>query len=171
MQVSTSIDFTEKSAIFSQCKKYRYTLTRKWSGGSGIANFLMLNPSTADELMEDPTIRRCCIYAKDWGYSGVVITNLFAYRATNPSDMKKYPSPVGPDNDFHISEVAKNSNITIAAWGTHGSHLNRARDVERVLSNIPLFCLEKTSNGSPKHPLYLRKDIVPVLFGSVDIPH
>jgi hypothetical protein len=164
MQVSTNIDFIEKSAIFSDDKIYRYTLSRKWSGGNGkFVVWIMLNPSTADDQLEDPTIRRCCLYAKDWGYSGIIILNIFAFRDTDPSKMKKFHSPIGKDNDRYILEVVNNDDVglIIGGWGQHGSHLNRNGHVKKLLSHKTIHCLGKTKCGNPLHPLYLRKDLLP----------
>lgn len=167
MQVKTAIDFTEKSAIFSDDQIYRYQLLRRWEGGNGkFVTFVMLNPSTADHLLEDPTIRRCCLYAKDWGYSGIIILNIFAYRDTDPKNMKAYHAPVGPDNDWHILEVSRREDVglVIAAWGSHGIHLGRSEEVRKLLSNIDLHCLQLTNSGQPGHPLYLKKNLLPTLY-------
>lgn len=148
--------------IFSPCRKYRYTLWREWSEGEGYAMFIGLNPSTADEINDDPTIRRCINYAKDWGYNALCMTNMFAYRATDPRDMKAVDDPIGPDNDKHLINMATGAGVVIAAWGTHGIHNNREAEVLRLIPN--LHCLKLTSKGHPSHPLYLKKDITPVLF-------
>lgn len=163
-QVQTKIDFTLKSAVFSPCRTYRYTLERKWNDGDKTLNFIMLNPSTADENLEDPTIRRCCFFAKDNSFDGVIITNLFAFRATLPSDMKKYPWPTGPENDRYVLESASRASTVIAAWGSHGSHLNRSDAVCKLLSDIDLYCISLTKDGFPGHPLYLPKNAAPFLF-------
>jgi hypothetical protein len=102
-------------AQFSRCRKWRYLLWRKWSDGP-VANFLMLNPSTADEVKLDPSCTRARLYAERWGYGALIVTNLFGWRATDPGDMKAVRDPVGAGNDKAIVEAARNSAIVICAW-------------------------------------------------------
>jgi hypothetical protein len=151
----------EKSATFSQCRKYRYTLWRKWGGlfASGYAMFIGLNPSTADETQDDPTVRRCIGYAKDWGCAGLCMTNLFAFRATFPNDMKIAKDPVGPNNDYVLIDMSKYAGIIIAAWGIHGTYLGRDKDVQGMIPNLSY--LKLTKKGFPGHPLYLPKQLTP----------
>ena len=152
----------KKSATFSDCRKYRYTLWRYWGGlfSSGYAMFIGLNPSTADETNNDPTVRRCIGYARDWGYSGLCMANLFAFRSTLPSAMLSVKDPVGSDNDKHLKAVAKKAGIIIAAWGNHGAYLGRGEAVRKVIPN--LHYLKLTKKGIPGHPLYLKKDLKPI---------
>lgn len=167
MQVATKIDFTEKSAVFSDDMLYRYILRRKWSGGNGkVVVWIMLNPSVADHELEDNTVRRCCLYAQDWGYSGIVIVNIFAYRDTDPAKMKKYHAPIGKDNDKYILEVIEDeeTGLIIGGWGQHGSHLNRNTKIKELLAHKTINCLGKTKCGNPLHPLYLKKDTIPVIW-------
>lgn len=91
-----------KDTIFSPCREYRYTLYREWAPGDKVVMFIGLNPSTADEVNNDPTVRRCINYAKQWGYTGMYMTNIFAYRATDPNVMKAHPEPVGAENDHYL---------------------------------------------------------------------
>lgn len=149
-------------AEFSKCRKYRYTLWRRWGPGKYCA-FICLNPSTADETNDDPTVRRCINYAKDWGYDAFVMLNLFAWRATDPKDMKAQPDPIGDSNDWHILKTAKQAGIVVAAWGSHGTHLRRDEEVmSLMLSNhIQLHGLAFTQDGNPRHPLYLKKTLKP----------
>ena len=111
-------------ALFSPCRKYRYTLWRIWAPDKPYACFLGLNPSTADETADDPTVRRCIDYSKRWGMGSLLMLNIFAYRSTDPEKMKAVADPVGPDNDRWIKEIAGNAGIVIAAWGNHGDHLD-----------------------------------------------
>jgi hypothetical protein len=151
------------SAIFSDCRQYRYTLMRRWDGfGNGVAMFIGLNPSTADETVDDPTIRRCINFAKLWGCSELCMTNLFAFRATDPSVMKAQQWPQSEPsmlerNDLFLLQKAKESKVVVAAWGTHGAHLSRAFFVTSAFwdAGIALQCLGRNKDGSPKHPLYL----------------
>lgn len=151
----------EPVAIFSPCRTYRYTLWRHWDGlfGSSYAMFVCLNPSTADEVLDDPTVRRCIRFAKAWGRAGFCMTNIFAYRATDPKDMLAVEDPVGPDNDEHILRVAASAAVVVAAWGVHGTHQGRNQDVCAMLSN--LHVLRLTGDGHPGHPLYLPKTLRP----------
>ncbi|TAM23399.1 MAG: DUF1643 domain-containing protein [Nevskiaceae bacterium] len=152
----------DRTTIFSPDRLYRYTLWREWLGGEGYCMFIGLNPSTADEVQDDPTIRRCIGFAKSWGYGALCMTNAFAYRATDPKVMKAQAEPVGPDNDSHLQRVAAEAGVIVAAWGVHGSHRNRCFEIPRLIPN--LHCLARTQLGDPKHPLYLRADLRPVPF-------
>lgn len=122
-------------------------------------SFLMvigLNPSTADERVDDPTIRRCVQFAKRWGYGALCMTNLFAYRATDPKIMKAQARPVGEDNDRWLALCAERASDVVAAWGMHGTHMNRDRE---ALFWLPaLKCLGTNSDGTPRHPLYISYD-------------
>lgn len=153
-----------KGAVISPCLNYRYQLERTWDVERSYAVFIGLNPSTADAVEDDPTIRRCMRYAYDWGYGGVVMLNLFAFRATKPRDMFNAFDPVGPLNDeFLISNSNySRTGIVVAAWGTYGSFMNREKAVKQLIQ--PLHCLSITKDGHPGHPLYLKKDLKPVLF-------
>jgi hypothetical protein len=154
-----------RSANFSSCRTWRYALWRRWDeDGCDYAMFIGLNPSTADETNDDPTIRRCIGYAKAWGYSGLCMTNLFAYRATNPQDMFDSAQAgipvVGADNDQWLRDCAERAGIVVAAWGAHGTFLGRAAEVIAMLPN--LHYLRLTKGGAPGHPLYLPKTLTPV---------
>lgn len=153
-------DIMTKQTIFSPDRIYRYTLWREWIGGDGYAMFVGLNPSTADETQDDPTIRRCIAFAKSWGYAGLCMTNLFAFRATDPKDMLAQGDPVGDENDDWLVRIASDAGVVVAAWGVHGTHLGRDKDVRAMLPN--LHCLALTKEGHPGHPLYLRKTLTPV---------
>lgn len=168
--------YTSTTALFSPCKLYRYTLERWWSGLYGArdyANFLMCNPSTADTETDDPTVRRAALFAKRWGYAGLIVTNIFAYRSTDPqklySDAFGYSVPhdiVGPENDTTIQEVAKDATLVVCAWGVHGKLLDRGKRVVEILkaNSIPLYCLGVTKEGHPKHPLYTAAVTLPRRF-------
>lgn len=167
-----------RSTIFSHCRKYRYTLWREWDLDSvtgcsddlshpyEFVQFIGLNPSTADEVQDDPTIRRCIAFAKAWGYGALCMTNIFAWRDTDPEKMKKVADPIGPDNDKWLQEIASQAGIVIAAWGKHGSHLYRGIKVKQMLPN--LHHLKLNSDGSPAHPLYLSAKLKPLML-NVDI--
>ena len=146
-----------KNATFSDCRKYRYTLSRTWNCKKKTILFIGLNPSTADEKIDDPTIRRCINYAQNWGYGSLLMVNLFAYRATMPTELKNVKNPIGNDNDLHIIELSKKADLAVAAWGNEGSLLNRDKEVKII---IPiLMCLKINKSGQPAHPLYQKKDL------------
>lgn len=139
---------------------YRYRLIRGWDFGKGTVNFIMLNPSTADAYVDDPTIRRCIGFAMDWGYQDLIITNLFAIRSTSPDLLYQYQKPIGPLNDKMIREAAEHADKIVCAWGVHGNFRDRGRHVLDMLSEFGrdrVWCFGKTKDASPKHPLYLAK--------------
>lgn len=142
-------------AVFSEDRKYRYTLVRQFSSGTGIANFILLNPSTADETRNDPTVRRCMGYAAAWGFATLIVTNIFALRSTDPKALYLATDPVGPDNDRWILEVAKQASLVVAGWGAHGILRHRSFDLRGMLKPFHVKCLGKTKDGEPRHPLYL----------------
>lgn len=146
-------------ASFSLCRTYRYALWRTWQTDAGVVLFVGLNPSTADETSDDPTIRRCVRFARDWGYGGMCIANLFAFRATHPRDLLRAPSPIGPDNDHWLGHLAETAALVVAAWGNHGVHGGRASAVRQMLG--PIHCLRMTGSGQPAHPLYLPATLIP----------
>ena len=150
-----------KKTIFSDCRAYRYLLWREWIGGDGYAMFVGLNPSTADETKDDPTIRRCVGFAKAWGYAGLCMANLFAFRATNPMEMKATADPIGPDNDTHLADAGLGAGVIVAAWGAHGTHRQRNVEVLKML-HPNLTYLKLTKDGHPGHPLYLPSTLRPV---------
>lgn len=148
-----------RGAGFSRCKRYRYWLSRTWDASGEYCLFIGLNPSTADAQVDDPTIRRIMGFAHSWGYGGVIVANLFAWRASRPEDLKRALDPVGPRNNYWLRRLASESNAVIAAWGNEGGF--RQRD-QYVLKRIPqLKCLGVTSQGYPRHPLYVRKSVTP----------
>ena len=154
----------DRETIFSPCRQYRYTLWREWIGGEGYAMFIGLNPSTADETQDDPTIRRCIGYAKAWGYGALCMTNLFAYRATEPTVMLATAEPVGIENDKHLRRCAEQASVVIAAWGCDGVHMNRAAHVRALLPD--LHYLRLTKGAHPGHPLYLPAKLQPIKWSS-----
>ena len=149
-------------AQFSDCGKYRYKLSRTWDRNKGTALFIMLNPSTADASVNDPTVRRCINFAKSWGYGRLYVGNIFALRSTDPKALYGHDDPIGVDNDKYLLEMYEQSDIVIAAWGNHGALLNRSNQVIDLI-NGDLCCLGQTNIGEPRHPLYLPKNLQPVL--------
>ncbi len=149
--------------MFSRCRRWRYLLWRRWDGRKPVANFLMLNPSTADELKLDPTCSRARDYAERWGYGALIVTNIFAFRETSPDRMKAAKDPVGRGNNAAILRAARESAIVVCAWGNHGAFLGRSAEITRKLKakNIPLHALRVNAGGEPAHPLYLPGDLKP----------
>jgi hypothetical protein len=152
-----SIAASEAGAAFSACRRWRYLLWRRWDAARPVANFLMLNPSTADERQLDPSCTRARNYAERWGYGGLIVTNLFGWRATDPAAMKAVADPVGRGNDAAIVRAAREAALVVCAWGNHGAHLERALGVVSRLrgERVPLHYLRMNSAGQPAHPLYL----------------
>ena len=145
------------TALYSPCERYRYALTRIWDSAGGKVLFVMLNPSTATEVQNDPTVERCERRARALGYGAFRVCNIFAFRATDPKVMRAAPDPVGPGNDAAITEGAAWADRIICAWGTHGAHLARGPEVAALLRSTgqPLFHLGLSKDGHPKHPLYI----------------
>lgn len=150
---------------FSDDRKYRYVLWRDFGGDpTNYILFICLNPSTADETKDDNTVRRCMGYGREWGYKNICIANIFAYRATDPRELRKIKAPVGIANNFWLIALDLFSDKTIIAWGNHGKYLNRDEKVLKLLEDSTLYCLGKTMDGTPKHPLYLSKSITPEIY-------
>lgn len=142
-------------AVFSKDKKHRYALWRVWDAENTLAMFIGLNPSTADEIENDPTVTRCIERSKQMGYGGLLMGNIFAFRATDPGMLLVARDPVGPETDGWLLHMARNAGVIIAAWDTHGKYLERSHAVCRLLKKYPLMCLKTTKHGHPQHPLYL----------------
>lgn len=149
------VPMTSAWAEFSPCRRYRYELGRKWGSGA-IAVFIGLNPSTADEMQDDPTIRRCIGFAKSWGCGQLVMLNLFAFRATDPAVMKAEVDPIGEGNDAALRKWASEGKYLVAAWGVHGTHKGRDQEVLKIMPDLQ--CLGLSREGHPRHPLYMKAD-------------
>lgn len=144
-------------ATYSDCERYRYALTRSWDSAGRRVMFVMLNPSTATEVQNDPTVERCERRARALGFGQFRVTNIFAWRATDPRNMRAAADPVGPDNDTAIAEGSTWADQIICAWGTHGAFLKRGPQVHELLraTGKKLFHLGLTRDGHPRHPLYV----------------
>ena len=155
--------FKESGATFSDCERYRYHLWRRWEDGPSVA-FLMLNPSTADADRNDPTIERCHRRAVSMGFGALEVVNIFAYRATDPKDLKKAKRPVGPLNDETLLETIQRTDMTVCAWGSHGDHKDRDKEVRQLIrdNRLDVTVLALTSKGQPRHPLYMPYSATPV---------
>jgi hypothetical protein len=184
----------ERRCEFSPCRRWRYTLWREWpslftlptghelpqsqcrmtaglppyrtDAGPPYLMVIGLNPSTADERQDDPTIRRCISFAKRWGFGALCMTNLFAWRDTDPEAMKRVPDPVGPENDQWLSRASEGAGLILAAWGTHGTRRQRDRDAMDALVSAwhKLHALKTNTDGTPSHPLYIPANTVPASF-------
>jgi hypothetical protein len=155
-----------KDALISPCGLYRYWLSREWDPGAEKLAFIMLNPSTADAEVDDPTIRRCMAFARRDGFGGIVVANLFAFRATDPAALKTAADPVGPDNDIGLrlnllTSPIRAADLVVAAWGAN-CRIRGERDkaVRRMAADggVTLHHLGLTKDGHPKHPLYIKGD-------------
>ncbi len=151
----------QKQAWFSACHSYRYALSRIWDTTQPYALFIGLNPSTADATTDDPTLRRCQAFARNWGYGGLYMANLFAYRATKPEDMKSALDPIGRENNSWIIQLTQKAGIIVAAWGNDGAFQDRGRKVLNILPTV--YCLKINRSGQPAHPLYQKASTQPTL--------
>ncbi|MEO9649479.1 MAG: DUF1643 domain-containing protein [Roseobacter sp.] len=155
---------TCSEAAFSDCGKYRYWLKRRWDTGR-LLNFIMLNPSVANEFRNDPTVERCERRARQLGFSAFCVTNIFAWRDTDPKAMKRSKAPEGPENDAVLCAEADRADLVIVAWGTHGAHLGRGPAVQDMLkqSGVEMRHLGLSKHGHPRHPLYIPYHQKPIL--------
>lgn len=157
-------DARDAAAVLSVCGKYRYELRRIWQPGGRNVVFVMLNPSTADAEKDDPTIRRCVDFGKRWGYGGLIVVNLFAVRATQPTAMRAADDPVGPENHTHVKRILDHAYMTgadvVCAWGTHGDYMDQDLTmlgwIEYSFGRLKPKCLGVTQAGHPRHPLYAK---------------
>ncbi len=152
----------QKEATISDDQIYRYKLSRTWDSTKSTILFIGLNPSIADETIDDPTITRCLNYAKDWGYGTLLMANLFAFRSTYPKDIYLTDNPIGNENDNYILECVAQSDLVVACWGNNGMYMDRENIIKELIPN--LYCLQKNKNGTPHHPLRLPRDIRPIPF-------
>lgn len=156
---------TKKGAILSECEGYRYRLWRIWDEAKPKVMFIMLNPSTADGEQDDPTIRRCIGFAKSWGYGGLYVCNLFAYRATSPKELLKVDNPFGDANIWHTRDLVGKVDKVICAWGNRPilkKILKGQSEIELVrFAAGKLYAIDLAKDGTPKHPLYLKSELVP----------
>lgn len=158
----------KRTAKFSDCGLYRYSLGREWDTIKPKVCWVMLNPSIADADIDDPTIRRCIGYSRAWGYGGLWVVNIFAIKATNPAELYKVVDPVGPFNNATILEHVDKSTLVVCAWGNHGAYLERGTQVRAMFeraglrAGLRVSCLTMTKAGQPGHPLYLSNHLEPM---------
>jgi hypothetical protein len=148
-------------AVFSKCGRFRYSLLRRWNDADNVKliNFIMLNPSTADAMKNDPTVERCCKRAQALGFGRMIVTNVFALRSTDPAALYAAVDAVGPRNDAYIRDVAEKADVVVCAWGNHGVHLGRGDAVNKLLilkAKKRIYRLGAlTQENQPRHPLYV----------------
>lgn len=155
---------SEHGAIFSKDRKKRYLLWRRFASGNRFVNFIMLNPSEADESYNDPTITRCIQFAKDWNFDGLIVSNLFSICTPYPKNISKHDKNLSALNKQYITFAVEHSEQTICAWGNHGSINKRSKKFKELLKNHELYCLDMNKNGEPKHPLYIKRETLPKAF-------
>ena len=155
----------DRTALFSRDRTYRYRLGRRWWDGAA-ACFVLLNPSTADETREDPTVRRCIGFARSLGCGALEVVNLYAYVATDPAELRSADYPVGRSNDRHIEAAARECERVVLAWGVHAARLARPLEVLRLLHSMGVepHCLRLTASSHPEHPLRLPHGCELVMF-------
>jgi len=146
--------------VISPCSKYRYELRRVWDDKKPLVLFICLNPSTADEKVEDNTSRICINYAKRWGYGGLLVGNLFAYRSTDQGALHRVADPIGPENDQWLQKLQSEAALVVCAWSDTGGYKARDKQVLAFLKNP--YCLVQLKSGRPGHPLYKRTDLQPI---------
>ena len=147
-------------AVISDCTKYRYTLLRQWDESRGMVAFIGMNPSTADAYSDDQTCNVCMNYAERWGYGGLLLGNLFAYRSADPSSLTRVSDPIGPENNKWLLKIQASAHLLVCAWGDSLPKGGRDQEVLRVLEKP--HCLIKLKSGRPGHPLYKSKDLTPI---------
>jgi hypothetical protein len=155
----------DRTAQISECGLYRYELTRRWEAGPD-CTFIMLNPSTADAELDDPTIRRCIGFCRLWGYGGLRVVNLYAYRSTKPRDLFAASHPFGSENVKYLQAAVNESALLVAAWGGWSV----PDDAASILEGVPMICLGHTKSGSPRHPLYVKYAVEPCQFTLTSVP-
>ena len=148
----------KQDAVISNCERYRYLLRRSWNDRRMRALFIMLNPSTADAEIDDPTIRSCIRLMKALGFGSLEVINLYGWRTTDPSVLTTVQDPVGPDNDRIAKGAINRCDILICAWGAHVAATQRVAPMLNMVRGVrpAVFCFGETRNGSPKHPLYIK---------------
>ena len=146
----------DSDAKLSSCGQYRYVLNRTWDDTLQTLGVVCLNPSTADAEGDDPTVRKCIALTKHWGYGGFVLVNLFAWRATDKTEIKEVDDPVGPSNDSEIETALADVEDVFVAWGNDGVYLGRSSTVREILARLGknYFCIKQNTNNEPVHPLY-----------------
>ncbi|MFP7174948.1 DUF1643 domain-containing protein [Priestia filamentosa] len=153
-------------ANLDETRVYRYSLWRIWDETKPRVVFIMLNPITEGETKDNPTVRRCIAFAKEWGYGSLEVVNLFSYRASTPEMLKKAKEPVGASNEQFLLQAANRAERIVLAWGIHGAFLKQNEKVLTLLKSYPLYALGVTKERHPRHPLFMKKSAKPLLYNS-----
>lgn len=162
----SELESINKDGYISSCKKYRYFIEREWDSSLDKAMFILLNPSETGLYEDNPTIRKCMGFSKGLGYGGIYLANLYSYRATNPKELKKVIEKKGEiyaqgeKNIEIIKKLEKRSDILILGWGNNAKNFQMSQDILKILDRKKMRCLDITKEGEPKHPLYIRYDLV-----------
>jgi hypothetical protein len=167
VRLALSDDVVSWAEFGGKNHEYRYALRRVWDDALGSVLFVMMNPSTADPFVDDPTVAKCQRYARAWGYGTLWVGNTFAYRATDQKQLLQVADPVGPANDEWLLKMAEQAGIIVLAYGKpHNDLRQRGRDVARLLMRAghKLHVLKLCIDGTPSHPLYLKGTLKPTLF-------
>jgi hypothetical protein len=151
----------KRDAEFSSCGSYRYSVSRIWDESLPAVLFIMLNPSSADGTKDDPSIRRCISYAKDWGFGSLFVGNLFALKSTKPTGLLESTNPEGPENLKYLLKLSSHCKMIVCVWG-NGTILKKLSANSPKNLNRKLHCLKLSLDGIPCHPLYLPKDLKPI---------
>lgn len=159
--VRQSDESMDRTAIFDETGCYRYWLGRRWQDVGDTVAFIMLNPSTADAMQDDPTLRACIQFAQRWEYAGLSVVNLFGYRTPHPNVLKMAADPVGLENDEYLMRAVDEAEKVVLGWGNFGGWLERDRtvlDLIKLHAN-KVYCLQRNQSGQPRHPLYIRRTV------------
>ena len=155
-----TVENLERTAIFDRTGQYRYQLGRRWKTKGSTVAFIMLNPSTADAMKDDPTLRACIQFAQRWDYSALSVVNLFGYRTPHPKVLKRAAEPVGKENDEYVMRAVEEAETVVLGWGNFGGLLGRDRAILSLLKPYKqkLHYLQRNKSGQPRHPLYIRRE-------------
>ena len=151
----------ERTAVFDPTGQYRYRLGRRWQAAGPTVTFIMLNPSTADAVQDDPTLRACLQFAQRWEAAALSVVNLFGYRTPHPSVLKTAVDPIGAENDAYVMRAVDEAERVILAWGNFGGWLGRDRVILNLLTahKDKLHYLQRNKSGQPRHPLYIKREL------------
>ena len=168
VRIALRLDIKTEAVFGGPGDCYRYRLSRTWEDGKPHALFVMMNPSTADLLVDDPTVAKCGRFARAWGYGGIYVGNTFAYRATDKKHLRLISDPIGPDNDRHLIDMAKEAHVVVFAYGQPGHRTLAPRGIAvaklLVESGVTPRVLKLSKHGIPTHPLYLLETLKPVVW-------
>jgi hypothetical protein len=144
-----------KYAMLSPCLQYRFALSRAWKPNARVIGFILLNPSTADDKIDDPTVKKLIDFAKYNGFGGFLLANIFSLRSPDPKSLRAHRDPIGPSNDYWIQQVIRWSEQVICGWGNHGTYRQRGKEVKLLIPRAKRFVFGFNNGGQPTHPLYL----------------